>query len=120
MASFISFGDPGLFDEFMQSLDVAAHETPLMRAGKAVNWAIFEPDLVGAVVQDAKGPGGRPRFHPLLMFKVLTGSMRALRQRCIGMERNDACIKLTDLVYNMLRFGQIQRLGIRYSRPAVA
>jgi hypothetical protein len=93
MASFISFGDPGLFDEFMQNLDVAAHETPLMRAGKAVNWAIFEPDLVGAVVQDAKGPGGRPRFHPLLMFKVLTGSMRALRQRCIGKERNDACIK---------------------------
>jgi hypothetical protein len=43
--------------------------------------------------------------------------MRALRQRCIGKERNDACIKLTNLVYNMLCFGQIQRLGIRYSRP---
>ena len=50
----------------------------------------------------------------------MTGSMRALRQRCIGMERNDACIKLTNLVYNMLRFEQIQRLGISCSRPAAA
>lgn len=90
MASFISFGDPGLFDEFMQNLDVAAHETPLMRVGKVVNWAIFEPDLVGAVVQDAKGPGGRPRFHPLLMFKVL------VLQRLHGLADDATSFQITD------------------------
>jgi hypothetical protein len=46
--------------------------------------------------------------------------MRALRQRCIGFERNDALIKLTNLVYNMLRFEQIKRLNISYSLPVVA
>jgi hypothetical protein len=50
----------------------------------------------------------------------MTGSMRALRQRCIGFERNDAGIKLSSLVYNMLRFEQIKRLNIRYSLPVAA
>jgi transposase, IS5 family len=71
MATFKSYGDAGLFDEFMQNLDAAAYETPLLRVGKVVNWSLFEPELVQAVTKQAKGPGGRPRFHPLLMFKVL-------------------------------------------------
>jgi IS5 family transposase len=54
------------------------------------------------------------------VFAQMTGSMRALRQRCIGFERNDALIKLTNLVYNMLRFEQIKRLNISYSLPVVA
>ena len=53
-------------------------------------------------------------------FAQMTGSMRALRQRCLGFERNDALIKLTNLVYNMLRFEQIKRLNIRYSLPLAA
>ena len=71
MANFIPYGDCGLFDEFVQNLDVAAFETPLMRVGKVVQWAIFEPVVTAAVACQAKGPGGRPRFHPLLMFKIL-------------------------------------------------
>jgi transposase, IS5 family len=71
MATFKSYGDAGLFDEFMQNLDAAAYETPLLRVGKAVHWSLFESELVQAVTKSAQGPGGRPRFHPLLMFKVL-------------------------------------------------
>lgn len=73
MANFITFGNRGLFDEFVQNLDVAAFETPLMRVGKLVRWAMFEPIVVAAMPAKpaGKGPGGRPRFHPLLMFKVL-------------------------------------------------
>jgi IS5 family transposase len=71
MASFIPFGDAGLFDEFVQNLDVAAFETPMMRVGKLVDWVMFEPVVMDAAVVVAKGPGGRPRFHPMLMFKVL-------------------------------------------------
>jgi len=37
MAAFIPFGDRGWFDEFMQSLDVAAFETPLMRVGRIID-----------------------------------------------------------------------------------
>jgi IS5 family transposase len=72
MANFIPFGEAGLFDEFMQNLDVAAFETPLLRVGKIVRWEQFEPELHAAVLPaQPKGPGGRPRFAPLLMFKVL-------------------------------------------------
>ena len=36
------------------------------------------------------------------------------------MARNAAGIQLTNLVYNLLRFEQIMRLGIGYTRPALA
>ena len=71
MASFIPFGNPGLFDEFVQTLDVAAFETPLMRVGKLIQWQVFESTVMAAIAIKAKGPGGRPRYHPMLMFKVL-------------------------------------------------
>ena len=47
------------------------------------------------------------------VFAQMRGSMKALYQRCIGKERNEACIKLSNLVYNMLRFEQIKRLSIK-------
>jgi transposase, IS5 family len=70
-ASFLPFGAPGLFDAFMQNLDGAAFETPRRRVGKRIAWRLFEPEMRRAVGREAKGPGGRPRFHPLLMFKGL-------------------------------------------------
>ena len=75
VANFIPYGDPGLFDEFVQDLDVAAFETALMRVGEIVRWEMFEP----AVTSEPKGPGGRRRFHPLLLFKVLV--LQRLRGR---------------------------------------
>lgn len=71
MAKFISYGNPGLFDNFIQNLDVAALNSPLMRVGKIIDWEVFRPTVMAAVNREAKGPGGRPRFHPLFMFKVL-------------------------------------------------
>jgi hypothetical protein len=46
------------------------------------------------------------------VFGHMTVSMHALYQRCIGFVRNEGCIKMTNLVYNMARFEQIQRLGV--------
>ena len=45
------------------------------------------------------------------VFAQMTGSMKALVQRCIGLLRNAACIMLSNLTYNLLRFEQIKRLG---------
>lgn len=90
MARFKPYGERGLFDEFVQNLDVAAFETPLMRVGKVVEWEIFEPIVKGAVSQAAKGPGGRPRFHPLLMFKVL------VLQRLHGLADDATSFQITD------------------------
>jgi IS5 family transposase len=87
---FIRQGDPGLFDEFMQNLDVAAYETPLLRIGKLVDWSVFEPTLHQAVLKEAKGPGGRPRFNPMLMFKVL------VLQKLHGLADDATSFQITD------------------------
>lgn len=91
MSNFIHYGEPGLFDAFMQNLDVAAFETPLMRVGKLVKWELFEPEVLAAVrPKAAKGPGGRPRFAPLLMFKVL------VLQSLHGLADDALCFQITD------------------------
>jgi transposase, IS5 family len=90
VANFIPFGNPGLFDEFVQTLDVAAFETPLMRVGKLVQWEVFEPLVMGAITMEPKGPGGRPRFHPMLMFKVL------VLQRLHGLADDATSFQITD------------------------
>jgi len=54
----------------------------------------------------------RTRSRVEHVFAQMSGSMKALYQRCIGMARNAACLKLTNLVYNLLRFEQIQRLQL--------
>jgi IS5 family transposase len=46
------------------------------------------------------------------IFGFMTGSMRALFQRCIGFVRNRARILLANLVYNMARTEQIIRLKL--------
>jgi IS5 family transposase len=90
MAQFIPFGQPGLLDDFAQNLEVAAFHTPLLRVGKVVDWTIFEPIVLQAVLSTAKGPGGRPRFHPLLMFKVL------VLQRLHGLADDQTSFQITD------------------------
>jgi hypothetical protein len=42
----------------------------------------------------------------------MSGDMKALYQRCSGLKSNAACLALTKLVYNMLRFEQIKRLKL--------
>jgi hypothetical protein len=92
VASFIPFGNPGLFDEFVQNLDVAAFETPLMRVGKLVQWEVFNPLIMSALSSQPKGPSGRPRFHPMLMFKVL------VLQRLHGLADDATSFQITDRV----------------------
>jgi len=49
------------------------------------------------------------------VFAKMSGGMKALYQRCIGMKRNAASLQLTNLVYNMLRFEQIVRLKLNFA-----
>ena len=90
MPNFIAHGDPCFFAEFMQDLDVKAFETPLLRVGKVVEWGIFEPEVMASVIKPAKGPGGRPRFHPMLMFKIL------VLQKLHGLADDATSFQITD------------------------
>jgi IS5 family transposase len=79
-----------LFDDFVQTLDVKAFETPLSRIGRLIDWTMFAPIIYAAVLPKPRGPGGRPRFEPVLMFKVL------VLQRLHGLSDDDACFQITD------------------------
>lgn len=61
-----------------------------MRVGKLVRWEVFSPLIQGAVTREAKGPGGRLRFHPLLMFKV------PMLQRLHGLADDATSFQITD------------------------
>jgi IS5 family transposase len=61
-----------------------------MRVGKLVQWTVFEPLIHGALPSQPKGPGGRPRFHPMLMFKVL------VLQRLHGLADDATSFQITD------------------------
>lgn len=56
---------------------------------KIVRWEIFEPVVKAAVSTAPKGPGGRRRFHPLLMFKGL------VLQRLHGLAEDAAAFQIT-------------------------
>lgn len=52
------------------------------------------------------------------VFGTMCMSMKRAWNRCIGMVRNRGTIALTNLVYNMIRFEQIQRLDLKNWRAA--
>lgn len=52
------------------------------------------------------------------VFATMRMCMRRAWNRCIGLSRNRAAIALTNLVYNMVRFEQIERLGLKNWRVA--
>jgi hypothetical protein len=52
------------------------------------------------------------------VFATMRMSMRKTWNRCVGLTRNRAMISLTNLVYNLVRFEQIERLGLRNWRAA--
>jgi IS5 family transposase len=54
----------------------------------------------------------RKRVRVEHVFGFMTGSMKAMFQRCVGFVRNKAGILLTNLVYNMSRTEQIVRLKL--------
>jgi IS5 family transposase len=47
------------------------------------------------------------------VFGIMHMCMRAAWNRCIGITRNRAAIAMTNLVYNMIRFEQIDRLALK-------
>lgn len=69
MSTYIPYGQAGFFSEFFNVEDIRASQKPLIRIGEMIEWDLFRIDLEKSfpISED----GGRPRFDPLLMFKVL-------------------------------------------------
>jgi IS5 family transposase len=62
---------PGLFD-YQDRLDyLRTRPKGLDHLNEVVNWEVFRSELEQAVVPEPQGPGGRPRFDVVLMFKIV-------------------------------------------------
>lgn len=61
----------GFFDEDDRLNELSRLGDPLEKLNKAINWELFRPIIVKAIKKDAKGPGGRPHYDYVLMFKIL-------------------------------------------------
>lgn len=59
------------FAEEKRLEDLKSEGDPLIRLKKHINWEIFRPLIKKAFSRKAKGPGGRPPFDYVLMFKIL-------------------------------------------------
>jgi IS5 family transposase len=114
-----------------QALDKLISEGDvLVYADSAYSGAPIEAELLAKKVRgeiNEKGTRGHPltetqkesnrlkskiRARVEHVFGQMTGSMKALYQRCIGFERNKSGLILANLVYNLLRFEQIKRLNL--------
>ena len=62
---------PGLFDYEDQLKKINAHQPPLNKLDKIIDWEIFRKPIEEALYVEPKAPGGRPPFDRLMMFKIL-------------------------------------------------
>jgi IS5 family transposase len=61
----------GFFDAEERVEQLRKMGDPILRLREAIDWELFRPVLEKLVAVAPKGPGGRPPFDPLLMFKAL-------------------------------------------------
>jgi IS5 family transposase len=61
----------GIFDESDRLEKLSKLGDHLERLNAIINWNGFRPLIEKALAKEAKGPGGRPSFDNVLMFKIL-------------------------------------------------
>ena len=61
----------GFFDEDDRLKELSRLGDPLEKLNKIIPWNIFKPIITKALKKEPKGPGGRPPYDYILMFKIL-------------------------------------------------
>lgn len=62
---------PGLFDHDMRLADLSRRGDILHRLDEVMDWDLFVPPIEAALAKPAVAPGGRPAWHPKVLFKLL-------------------------------------------------
>ncbi|MEI6950796.1 IS5 family transposase [Paraflavisolibacter sp. H34] len=91
----------GLFDEEFKLNRISQLGDPLEKLDACIDWKIFRPILNKALEKEPKGPGGRPPFDYVLMFKIL------ILQEYFGLSDEQMEFQITD------RFSFMRFLGLR-------
>ena len=97
MASKVS----SLFDEQFKLERISKLGDPLEKLNDAVDWELFRYTLDKHLVKEAKGPGGRPNYDYVMMFKIL------ILQEYFGLSDEQIEFQITD------RFSFMRFLGLR-------
>lgn len=91
----------GIFDEQFKFERISELGDPLEKLNAAVNWELFRYTLDKQLDKAAKGPGGRPGYDYILMFKIL------ILQEHFGLSDERMEFQITD------RFSFMRFLGLR-------
>ena len=62
---------PGFFDEDNRLEKLSKQKYPLLKLKGMIEWEEFRKLIEKSMEKEAKGPGGRPRYDAILMFKIL-------------------------------------------------
>ena len=87
----------GFFDENDRLKELSHLGDPLERLNLVINWESFRPKLTKVFKKEAKGPGGRPPYDYVVMFKVL------ILQRLYGISDAQAEYQIKDRL-SFMRF----------------
>ena len=79
----------GFFDTDNILSELSKHQDPLEKLNRFIDWEIFHKDLKTVLKKqksESKGPGGRPSFDYIMMFKILI-----LQKRDVVFWLNSCC-----------------------------
>jgi IS5 family transposase len=62
---------PGLFAYEEQLEKINAHQPPLNKLDKVIDWELFREPIEKTLYVKPKAPGGRPPYDKVMMFKIL-------------------------------------------------
>lgn len=99
----------GIFDEQFKLERISKLGDPLEKLTRCIDWKIFRPVrpvtggpiLDKALIKEAKGPGGRPAYDYVMMFKIL------ILQEYFGLSDEQMEFQITG------RFSFMRFLGLR-------
>ena len=77
----------GFFDENDRLKELSKIGDPLERLNTYINWEQFRGILVKTLQKEPKGPGGRPPFDYVMMFKILI--LQRLYNQCQQLKRSE-------------------------------
>ena len=91
----------GIFDEQFKLERISKLGDPLEKLTVTIDWEIFRYTLEKQLAKQAKGPGGRPNYDYMMMFKIL------ILQEYFGLSDEQMEFQITD------RFSFMRFLGLR-------
>jgi IS5 family transposase len=87
----------GFFDETFRLEKLSKQGDPLVMLKEKINWEIFYPTIESIFAKEKKGPGGRPPYDYLMMFKIL------ILQRYYNLSEDQAEYQILDR-FSFMRF----------------